>query len=64
MDLVTLHFLFLVPVNRGVVGDMINHLDKDLVTFPRHQRRPRELLVHGQHAPRVAQLRHVEVIDL
>lgn len=53
-----------IPMYGNVVCDMINHLNNDSITFPCHQRRPRKLSVDTDNAPRMAQPRHVEVVDL
>lgn len=52
------------PVNGDIVRDVIDNFHEDSITFPCHQRGPRELLVHAHDCPRVANSGHIVVTNL
>lgn len=46
-------------MNRNVVGDMVNHFDKQSVTFPSNNTRSRKLAIHCHNALSMAQTCHI-----
>lgn len=51
-------------MDRDIRFNMVDHVNKKIVTLPRHNPRPRELSIYSNYALRVAQARYILQYDL